>query len=179
MAFLDEIRERKLAVGIAGTVLLVAFITIWSQNCSSTLKINHALFTGIGQVAAEETITAAHGPGRVVAVIDASYTMTGTAHFDEWQAFRRELKKHTISLTTTNVEVDPNDSSPGCPSLVFKKLMEQSADASGIVFFVSLPDWNLLRQYQWLPERSPVKIIVVDTAAPRDCLNRRALGGAQ
>ncbi|MEI8062491.1 MAG: hypothetical protein WCH84_00335, partial [Verrucomicrobiota bacterium] len=61
------------------------------------------------------------------------------------------------------VEVDPNDGSPGCPSGIFKDLLEQYADVAAIVFFVSLPDFDWLRKNQRIPQRLPPHVIAVDT----------------
>lgn len=165
MAILEEIRDRKASVGIAVVVLLVALGFIWSQTHSSKLMVNHTLFGGIGQIAAEETATALGEHGQIMAVIDRTYTTPGAVNFDVWQAFQRELKKHSrINLSVTkSVEIDPNDDSHGCPSPEYKKLMEEYADVEAIVFFVSLPDWKWLQQHQWIPQRLPPHVIVVDT----------------
>ena len=165
IAIRDVFGDRKWTVGIAGGVLLVALAFIWSQTRTTMLTINHTLFGGIGQVAAQDAAAAVHDHGRIVAVIDGSYTAAGAAHYDEWQAFQRELKTHKgISLVATpSVEVDPSDSSTGCPSAAYKQFMEEYAGDDAIVFFVSLPDWKWLQQNQRIPQHQPAHVIVVDT----------------
>ena len=165
MAILDEFRERKAIVGIAGAVLVVALVAIWSQTRSTTLKLNHKLYAGIGQVAATEISAAVRDHGQIVVVLDGSFLVVGAAHHDEWQEFQRELKKHhglTLSATKC-VEVDLNDTSTGCPSVAFKQYMEEYADADALVFFISLPDWKWLQQHQLIPQHLPPHVIVVDT----------------
>lgn len=165
MAILDEIRDRKATVSVTGVALLVALVSIGLQTCATTPKLNRAMSTGLGQMVAAETATAVRGHGQIVAVIDVSYTTAGAGHFDEWQAFQHELKKHPgLNLSATpSVEVDPDDSSTGCPSPAFKRLMEEYADVDAIVFFISLPNWNWLRQHQLIPQRLPPHVIVLDT----------------
>jgi len=167
MEIIEQIRDRKATVGITGIVLLIALVSIWSQTCSTTLKMNHKLYDGIGQVAAVETVAAVRDHGQIVAVIDGSFAVAGAAHHDEWQTFQRELKKHPgISLgATKTVELDLNDTSTGCSSKDFKKLMEEYSDVDAIVFFISLPDWKWLQQHQLIPQRLPPHVIVVDTGA--------------
>ena len=168
MGILDEIRDRKTTVSIAGGVLIVALVVIWSQTKSATLTLNHTLFGGIGQVTAMETATAIHNHGHVLAVIDWSCTISGGSHFDVWQAFQRELKKHSeITLLGPVIsEIEHGDGSPGCSSSAFKNLLEQNADVDAVVFFVSLPYWNRLQQTQRIPQRLPPQVIVVDTGLP-------------
>ena len=164
MDIFNEIRDRKVTVGIAGVLLLVALISIWSQMCATTPKMNHKLYYGIGQVVALETIAAVRDHGQIVAVIDGTFTMAGAAHADEWQEFQRELEKHPgVSLSATkSVEIDLNDTSTGCSSQDFKKLMEEYSDVDAIVFFISLPEWKWLQQHQLTPQRLPPNVIVVD-----------------
>jgi hypothetical protein len=165
MAILDEIRDRKATVSIAGGIIIVALIVIWSQTRSSTLTLNRDIFIGIGQVAASETAAAVHDHGQILAVINRFYTTAGAGQPDEWKAFQRELKKHAgiTLLAPVSVEEDPSDSAPGCPIGIFKNLMEQNADVDAIVFFVSLPDWQRLQAKQLIPQRLPPQVIVVDT----------------
>ena len=164
MSIIDEIRDRKITVSVAGMVLLLALVIIWLQTRSATLTINHALFEGIGQVTAAETATAVHDHGQIVVVIDQSYMRSGMPHFDELQLFQRELKKHSgiTLLAPLSLECELDDGTPGCPT-AFKKLMEQYADVDAIVFFVSLPDWKWLQDNHWIPQRLPPQVIVVDT----------------
>ena len=165
MAILDEIRDRKAAVSIAGGVIIVALIIIWSQTRSATVTLNRDIFVGIGQVAAAETAAAMHDHGQILAVVNRFYTATGAGQPDEWKAFQRELKKHAgiTLLAPISVEEDSKDSAPGCPLGVFKNLMEQNADVDAIVFFISLPDWQRLQNKQLIPQRLPPQVIVVDT----------------
>ena len=165
MAILDEIRDRKATVSIAGGIIIVALIVIWSQTRSSTLTLNRDIFVGIGQVAAAETATAVHDHGQILAVVNRFYTAAGAGQPDEWRAFQRELKKHAgiTLLTPISVEEDSSDSAPGCPIGIFKNLMEQNADVDAIVFFISLPDWQRLQAKQLIPQRLPPQVIVVDT----------------
>ena len=165
MAIFDEIRDRKATIGIAGGVLLVALVIIWSQTKSDSLPINHTLLFGIGQVVATETATAVRDHGQIMAVISENCTVPGAAQFDAWQAFQRELKEHhgITLLQPVNAKFDPNDFSPDCPSVFFKNLMEQNADVDAIVFFVSLPDWNRLELSHRVPQRLPPQVIVLDT----------------
>ena len=164
MAILDEIKDRKATVSIAGAVLIVALVIIWSQTRSTTLKLNHTMFSGIGQVAATETATAVRDRGQILAVIDRSHTIAGAAHFDIWQAFQRELKKHAgiTLLAPVSFKWDLDYGTLDYPR-AFKDLMEQYADVDAIVFFVSLPDWNRLRDNQLIPQRLPPQVVVVDT----------------
>jgi len=168
MGILDEIRDRKATVSIAGGVLIVALVAIWMQTRSATLTTDHALFGSIGQVTALETATTVHNHGQILAVIDWSYKISGGPHFDVWQAFQRELKKHSeiTLLAPVSSEVEHGDGSPGCSSSAFKNLMEQNADVDAIVFFISLPYWNRLQQTQRIPQRLPPQVIVVDTGLP-------------
>lgn len=167
MAIFDEFRERKATVSIAGMVLVVALVAIWSQTRSTTLRLNHKLYDGIGQAVAAETSVAVRDHGQIVVVLDGSFMIADAAHHDEWQEFQRELKKHPgLSLSAIkSVELDLNDTSTGCPSTAFKQYMEEYADADAIVFFISLPDWKWLQQHQLIPQRLPPHVIVVDTGA--------------
>ena len=125
--------QPKTIVIIAGTVLLVALVSLWFMFRSPIPPVNRAIFTSLGQVLAQETATAIHDRGQIVAVIADGYETSGTVLQPQWKAFTSELKKHS-SISLAKPEIVP----PG-NHLPLGEILDRHTQAGAIVFYVDPP----------------------------------------
>ena len=127
--------QNKTTAAIAGVILVAALMSLWFPQRSKIPAVNHNIHTSLGYVLAQEAAAAVHERGQVVAVIADFGASSSPFWREQWQAFTGELKKHTqISLVTRAVGAD------GKP-VVLQVIVDQNAQAAGIVFFAGSPDF--------------------------------------
>ena len=119
---------------VASVVLLAALVSLRFTLRPSMPKVNPSILTSLGQVLAQETASAVHDRGQVVAVVADAYDQFGTVLRDQWKAFADELKKHpSVSLAAPEIR-QPGSHTP------LGEVLDRHPQASAVVFFVDAPD---------------------------------------
>ena len=163
----DPERRKKVTL-IAVAVILISLVSLFFTMCEHAPKINPLPFIGLGEMLAEESITAIDNHGTVVPVLADYHTTGSTPMTHEWKAFAKETKRHSGVKLADPVIVKLAESGMGEPGISradFDNLVKKNSTAGALVFFVGLPPWDAANPLT-LPPGSPKIIAVHNSPQP-------------
>lgn len=137
---------------IAGMLLLGALGAICFTLNKDIPTVDHRIYTSLGYALAQETATATHDRGQVVAIIPDAGTSPSRIWREQWQAFTEELNKHPqISLATRVVGLEGS-------RVLLQQIVDQNPQVAGIVFLAGPLEFD---DIQALSSRQPAPKLIL------------------
>lgn len=153
-------RQKKMAL-IAVSVIIVSLGSLFFTMYDWSPQMSQALYIGLGEALADETVKAIGPHGTVVPILARAHMEGNMAPAVEWKTFAKEIKKHrNVKLAEPIlVNLEETTGEPAITRADFDNLVDQHATAGALVFLVGLPAWDA-KSPVTLPSVAP-KIIAV------------------